>query len=431
MTPSPVLDRTPRPRIARRPHLLPAGVLLIALSAGAASGSIPPWERRETKRPVYAQALVSAQWLARNLGARGVRVVDVRPLERFRSGHIPGALHLDAAALAPDPGSLGARFAAAGVPARGTVVCYGDRDGPAAAGRLYWLLELAGHRGARVLDGGLEAWQAARRPIGRGARAARPARFDLAPDTTRLADFRYVMESFASAGHTVMDWRSPEAWAAGHIPHSLPFPLERLVRGDGTLLDSLRARAVFETFGPRENDHVNLDDEFIVCGDLAADGAPVHPYLAARLAGIARVRCYPEGFAGWERHAEAPRVRVVDAREVARLLGAPADDAPARGIILLDLRGQPDYDIGHLPGALWLPTLEFDRALEDTLRARWPDADRASIPMILYCYGPGCVRSRNGATIAAQHGFRNLLWFRDGTMGWRDAGLEVVKTCRE
>jgi rhodanese-related sulfurtransferase len=95
--------------------------------------------------------------------------------------------------------------------------------------------------------------------------------------------------------------------------------------------------------------------------------------------------------------------------------------------MLFDLRGDREYAWGHVPGAICLPSWNFERDLEATVAKLWPNADRARIPLIVYCYGPDCVRSRNCSTIAARHGFLNLCWFRDGLPGWQAAGLELEK----
>ena len=408
-----------------------AALLLVCALAGAGHATRPPWYAKPGPPPKFPDLLVTPAWLAGRLGDRGVTVVDARPAARFAGGHVAGAVSLDAAACDPDPRTLGARLGAAGVPDGGTVVCYGDARDPVAAGRLFWLLELAGHRDARVLNGGIEAWRAGGGRLERGARDAAARRFGARPDTSRNAGYDYVMSVFGVKGHAIMEWRPDSAWRAGHIPHSLPFPLGDLARRDGTLLEGRLVRPVFEVYGPRKNEYVPLDDEFIVCGDLPPGAAAVHPYLAARLAAIARVRCYPGGFADWRSRPGAPIVRIAGTAEVRDQLARSAWDRlrhrPPRNAILLDLRERGDYEAGHLPGAILLPSHEFEKGLEAVVAKHWPGVDRATIPFVVYCYGPACTRSRSCTTIAARQGWRNLWWFKDGQEGWRGARLELVR----
>jgi thiosulfate/3-mercaptopyruvate sulfurtransferase len=411
-------------------HLRAVLILTGALATVAPAASLSRYRKPEpTVR--YPQVLVEAEWLKGRGAGGGLTVVDARPAGRYARQHVAGAISFDAAACDPDPSTLSRRLGAAGIPGGGMVICYGDAQDPVAAGRLFWLLELAGHRGARVLGGGLEGWRAAGGRMESGARAAAGKRFAARPDTSRIADFRYAMAIFGVKGHTVMDWRPDSAWRAGHVPHSLSFPLDRLLRPDGAYLDGRHMRPVFQVFGPRANEFVPIGDEYVVCGDIPPGGAPIHPYLAARAAAIARVRCYPGGYSDWRAHEEAPVVRIAATEEVRGLLARSAWDRlrrkPPRDAILFDLREGGDFDAGHLPGAVLLPSYEFEKQFESLIAKHWPRADRARTPLIVYCYGPGCTRSRFCSTTAARHGWRNLWWYKDGVEGWRSAGLALER----
>ena len=75
-----------------------------------------------------------------------------------------------------------------------------------------------------------------------------------------------------------------------------------------------------------------------------------------------------------------------------------------------------------MPGALSLEPGQLDARLDQLVADTWPGADRAHIPLVAYCYGPTCTRSRNGLTLAARRGFQNLLWYKEGIQGWRSVG---------
>jgi rhodanese-related sulfurtransferase len=59
------------------------------------------------------------------------------------------------------------------------------------------------------------------------------------------------------------------------------------------------------------------------------------------------------------------------------------------GIVVVDSRSQDAWDLGHLPGAVHLPTRE--------IAARAAELIDPSTVVVTYCWGPGC----NGATRAA------------------------------
>src|SRR5271166_1501309 len=128
--------------------------------------------------------LISAAELADVLaGDAPPTLIDVRwrlggppGIERYRAGHLPGAVYVDLdAELAGPPGSGGrhplpatadfeAAMRRAGVRAGEPVVVYDEADATIAA-RAWWLLRYFGHDAVRVLDGGFRAWQAAGEPV--------------------------------------------------------------------------------------------------------------------------------------------------------------------------------------------------------------------------------------------------------------------------
>jgi rhodanese-related sulfurtransferase len=73
--------------------------------------------------------------------------------------------------------------------------------------------------------------------------------------------------------------------------------------------------------------------------------------------------------------------------DVADVRAALAANRP--GFVLVDSRGGPAWRQGHIPGALHLPT--------DEIPERAPHLLDPAVPLVTYCWGPGC----NGATKAA------------------------------
>src|SRR5262245_2644379 len=121
-----------------------------------------------------ASPLADTAWLASQLSAAQLRVVDLRAAGDYQKGHIPRAVHLEAGTLVEaQPVEQGRRFALAALAERigrlgigdtTEVVAYDDQGGLNAA-RLWWLLTSAGHSSVRVLDGGWDKWQREKRPV--------------------------------------------------------------------------------------------------------------------------------------------------------------------------------------------------------------------------------------------------------------------------
>jgi rhodanese-related sulfurtransferase len=95
---------------------------------------------------------------------------------------------------------------------------------------------------------------------------------------------------------------------------------------------------------------------------------------------------------------------------------AAALDSGSPGFVLLDSRSAQAWAQGHVPGAVHLPGREIAARADAEL-------DR-SVPVVTYCWGPGC----NGATRAALA--LSLLGFRvremiGGIEYWAREGLPV------
>ncbi len=135
----------------------------------------------------WPRPLISAEELAARLDDPRLRIVDARwylgkPGEgrrAYEAGHLPGAVHLDLDGdLAqpprpdgvggrhplPDPNAFARRLASVGIGEGSFVVAYDDVGGWIAS-RLWWMLDVLGHRDVAVLDGGIAAWQAAGQPL--------------------------------------------------------------------------------------------------------------------------------------------------------------------------------------------------------------------------------------------------------------------------
>ncbi|MFF5551934.1 rhodanese-like domain-containing protein [Streptomyces olivaceoviridis] len=98
-----------------------------------------------------------------------------------------------------------------------------------------------------------------------------------------------------------------------------------------------------------------------------------------------------------------------DVSDVAAALAAGGDP----GFVVVDSRSTESWDQGHIPGALHLPT-----ALIPEQAARLLDRD---VPVVTYCWGPGCNGATRAALALAELGYRvkELLggfeyWAREG-----------------
>jgi thiosulfate/3-mercaptopyruvate sulfurtransferase len=208
----------------------------------------------------------------------GAQLLDVRwrlgeragsGQERYLEGHLPGARFLDLEAVLTGPMTdptlgrhplpsleqLAAGLGDLGIDPARPIVVY-DEPGSFAAGRAWWVLRWAG-LDARVLDGGIRAWQAAGGLLETGERPSSPVA-PLALGAGHLP----TLDAAGVAGFdgVLIDVRAPERYrgevepidaSAGHIPGAVNRPVGGFWTAEGTLPepDALRELLALPTDG--------------------------------------------------------------------------------------------------------------------------------------------------------------------------------------
>ena len=223
-------------------------------------------------------SLVSTDWLAHELGAADLRVVDgswhMPQLKRdaraeFLAAHIPGAVFFDIDAIAdhstelphmlPRPAAFAEAVGALGIGSGDRVVAY-DSRGVVSAARVWWTFRVFGHEAVAVLDGGLPAWKKEGRPLDAGAPRATARTFEARFRPALVRDLDAMRANLKTQREQILDARSrgrfhgtePEPRAGlrpGHIPTSLNLPSDTLYRPDGSLLPPEDLRRAFAAAG--------------------------------------------------------------------------------------------------------------------------------------------------------------------------------------
>ena len=113
-----------------------------------------------------------------------------------------------------------------------------------------------------------------------------------------------------------------------------------------------------------------------------------------------------------------PRTQDVSTNELRRVLRE-------RSATLLDARPRREFAIGHIPGALNVaprPGMPPHRYVSDVAEiGRLLNGDR-SRPLLLYCNGPTCGKSRRLAAELVAAGYSNVRRYQLGAPGWRLLG---------
>lgn len=111
-----------------------------------------------------------------------------------------------------------------------------------------------------------------------------------------------------------------------------------------------------------------------------------------------------------------------DVSDVAAAMDAARAMNAHPGFVLLDSRSVASWDQGHVPGAVNLPTAQLPKRAHELL-----DLD---VPVVTYCWGPGCDGAAKSALALAELGFRvkEMLggieyWIREGFPIETSAGI--------
>ena len=233
--------------------------------------------------------LVTTEWLAANLGAPGLVVLDgsfyLPAMNRdaaaeYLAGHIPGAIRFDIDEIADHSTDLphmlpsAADFAAAvgklGISDRDTIVAY-DGHGMFSSPRVWFTFRLFGAENVFILEGGLPKWKAQGRAL-ESSPVTHPAKtFAARRRGDVVASLARVQQALASHSAQIVDARSPERFRgeapeprpgvrSGRIPGSYNVPSNAIVK-DGSLLPPDQLRKAFAAGG------VDLDRPIITsCG---------------------------------------------------------------------------------------------------------------------------------------------------------------------
>ncbi len=88
--------------------------------------------------------------------------------------------------------------------------------------------------------------------------------------------------------------------------------------------------------------------------------------------------------------------------------------------VFADARPAPEYEEGRIQGALNVPVLEFESAIDDFLGAVDPEAT-----IITYCDGPVCDLGKSLAEELHMLGF-DVYYLTNGWSRWKEAGGPVT-----
>jgi thiosulfate/3-mercaptopyruvate sulfurtransferase len=243
-------------------------------------------------------------------------LVDLCSIDKYREGHIPGAVHLHTAeliagtkpapGLLPAPEQLAALFARIGLTPDKHVVCYDDEGGPW-AGRLIWTFDVIGHRKYSFLNGGKTAWIADGLPLESGENLPIPAPLQsLTFDARYIADAAAILAALGDEKYLVWDARGRDEYTGekalsargGHIPGAIHCEWTELLDKDRALRLRKDLASYLQQKGITPDKHIVTH-----CQTHRRSGLT---YLAAKSLGYLNIRAYPGSWSEWGNNETLP-----------------------------------------------------------------------------------------------------------------------------
>jgi len=205
-----------------------SGVSGVATSASSTSVAGTAGTPQNVQPYADSGLLVEAPDLTGELAR--VRTVALMARQDFDGGHIDGATQIDwpdlnisdtssDAALRSWQQQVQQKFVALGITNSDHVVTYDA--GTLFAARMWWVLEYLGHTEKQVLNGGLASWKDAGGPTTTVASNPVAATYAGTANPAVLARIDEVSRSLNQPNIVFLDARSPEEFAAGHIPGAI------------------------------------------------------------------------------------------------------------------------------------------------------------------------------------------------------------------
>ncbi len=229
-----------------------------------------------TTPKVRSSMIVTTEWLAKHLNDKSLVLLQVGDRKEYDAAHLPGAQFIQTSDISTPRGQglnlelpaveqLKATFEKLGISNNSRIIVYFSKDWVTPTSRVYFTLDYLG-LGDRtsILDGGLPAWVAEKRPVTTEVSAPKPSKLTPRPNPKLVVDSAWVSANLNRPNVAILDARNSEFYTgaqagnmprAGHIPRAKNIPFGSLVEDANNKFKSPEALRQLFANGGVKGDH--------------------------------------------------------------------------------------------------------------------------------------------------------------------------------
>lgn len=215
-----------------------------------------------TFQGLFAQGVVSVKEM---LAQKDAIIVSAQNASVFISkAHVKNAVNIDIHDLQTDvpykgklksTSDLANLFGKKGISQTSKIIIY-DKGDMKYAGRLYWVFKYMGVSDVKVLNGGIKAYMAARKPITKVV--AKPKAVTFTPKLNKdiNVDKAYVKSKVSNSGTILLDVRSAEEFGDGSCNAAVNIEFKQVIDANGKIKSKEELLALFKAKGITGNKEI-------------------------------------------------------------------------------------------------------------------------------------------------------------------------------
>lgn len=218
-----------------------------------------------------AQDFISVADLAKKVNNPKIIIISAQSDVDYKKSHIRNAINLpvkDLSSTSPIEGILKSKEQIAkilgdkGVAMDKEIVLYCNKGH--SAGRMYWIMKQMGYQNVKLLDGNIDAWKAARKPITRAPKMLRKCKVPASFDGKYLLSKAEVIAKKGNANVVLVDARADAYFngtdpkSKGHIPGAININSDLMKDAKGLIKSKEDLAKLFESKGVTKDKEVIL-----------------------------------------------------------------------------------------------------------------------------------------------------------------------------